>query len=80
MVPFAISTTPLRADEHQYHDTDHNDDHVWNAQEDRAYRTWVKENHRRYENFSKLREEDQKAYWTWRHEHPDNDHRKDDRH
>lgn len=77
-VPVSMSITTLRAeDEHHYRDADHNDDHVWNKQEDRAYRQWLKENHRKYEGFEKLREEDQKSYWTWRHEHPDKDH---DRH
>jgi hypothetical protein len=32
---------------------------------------WVRENHRKNQNFSKLREEDQQAYWRWRHDHSD---------
>lgn len=54
-----------------YHDRDHDDDHHWNAHEDRAYRIWAKEQHRRHENFERMREEDRQAYWHWRHEHPD---------
>jgi hypothetical protein len=69
----AVIPTALRAEDHpaRYHDKDHNDDHEWNNHEDRAYRIWAKENHRKYQNFSKLKEDDQQAYWRWRHEHSD---------
>lgn len=71
--PIAIAPALLRADDHDrvYHDRDHNDDHHWDAHEDRAYRVWVKENHRRYRDFNRIREEDRQAYWAWRHEHSD---------
>ena len=78
ITPIAMPTA-LRADDRTYHDRQHNDDHKWNRDEDRAYRNWAKENHRKYRDFSRLQENDQQAYWTWRHEHSD-DHRKDDRH
>jgi hypothetical protein len=61
----------LRAEDRVYHDAQHNDDHHWNNREDRAYRMWVKENHRKYRTFAKLRAEDQQSYWAWRHEHSD---------
>ena len=66
-----IVPTVLRADEHKYHDAAHNDDHVWNGHEDRAYRIWLKETHRKHRDFGKLNEADQQAYWAWRHEHSD---------
>jgi len=66
-----IAMMPLLADDRVYHDRDHNDDHHWDNREDRAYRIWIKENHRKYRDFSRLREEDQRAYWGWRHEHSD---------
>lgn len=73
VAPLALAPTALQADDHDrvYHDRDHNDDHHWDAHEDRAYRVWVRENHRKYENFERLREEDRAAYWNWRHEHSD---------
>ena len=77
VVPVAVTPTALRADdrdhdrERVYHDRDHNDDHHWDAHEGRAYRIWVKENHRRYRDFDRLRDEDRSAYWAWRHEHSD---------
>jgi len=55
----------------RYHDRERNDDHQWNESEDRAYRTWAQENHRRYQDFNKLDERDQAAYWAWRHNHAD---------
>ena len=54
-----------------YHDEGHNDEHHWDSHEDRAYRIWAKEQHRKYVEFSKLKAEDQRAYWAWRHEHSD---------
>jgi Ni/Co efflux regulator RcnB len=69
--PLMLAPTALRADDRVYHDRDHNDDHQWNAQENKAYRIWVRENHRKYADFQRLNAEDQAAYWNWRHEHSD---------
>ena len=76
MAPIAMAPTALRAQDHReeartYHDKQHNDDHAWNGQEDKAYRIYAKQNHRKYGEFSKLKEEDQQHYWNWRHEHSD---------
>jgi len=76
IVPVAVTPTMLRADEHhdhKYSDKDHNDEHEWNKHEDRAYRMWVKENHRKYRNFEKLKEDERQQYWGWRHNHSDAD-------
>jgi hypothetical protein len=70
-IPIAVAPTPLLAQDHTYHDRAHNDDHQWNAHEDQAYRIWVKQNHRKYVDFARLKENDQQAYWAWRHEHSD---------
>jgi Ni/Co efflux regulator RcnB len=78
ITPFAIAPTALRADdrdrdrrERSYHDAKHNDEHHWDNHEDKAYRMWAKENHRKYQDFARLRAEDQENYWAWRHEHSD---------
>jgi hypothetical protein len=74
LAPLALAPTALRAEDHKartYHDKQHNDDHEWNNHEDRAYRMYAKENHRKYRDFSRLNENDQQAYWGWRHEHSD---------
>ena len=73
--PVVIATTTLRAEDHKtarvYHDKQHNDDHEWNSHEDQAYRMYAKENHRKYSAFPKLKDNDQQAYWGWRHDHSD---------
>jgi hypothetical protein len=70
-----MAPSALPADDHKtarsYHDKQHNDDHEWNGQEDKAYRMWAKESHRKPAEFSKLKDNDQQAYWGWRHEHSD---------
>jgi hypothetical protein len=69
LAPIAVAPTALRAQ--TYHDAKNNEDHQWNGQEDKAYRIYVKQNHRRYKTFAKLNDTDQQAYWSWRHDHTD---------
>jgi hypothetical protein len=72
IAPIAIMPATLLAQKVViYHDKAHNDDHQWNDHEDRAYRMWVKEGHRKNTDFARLRASDQQAYWGWRHEHSD---------
>jgi hypothetical protein len=75
IAPLAIAPTALRAEDHKnartYHDKQHNDDHEWNTHEDQAYGMWAKENHRKHNDFAKLKERDRQAYWGWRHDHSD---------
>ena len=75
MAPIALTPRALRAEDQKtartYHDKQQNDDHSWNGQEDKAYRMYAKQNHRRYGDFAKLKEGDQQNYWNWRHEHSD---------
>lgn len=75
MVPLGMAPMAFGADDHEnsrkYHDKKHNDDHEWNNHEDQAYRIYAKEHHRKYRDFSTLRENDRQAYWGWRHDHSD---------
>jgi hypothetical protein len=74
IVPVVVAPTALRAEDQKgrtYHDKKNNDDHQWNSHEDKAYRMYAKENHRKYRNFNTLNENDQQAYWGWRHDHSD---------
>src|ERR1019366_1995245 len=74
MAPTALRAQDNKADNkaaRSYHDKQHNDDHEWNNHEDQAYRMYAKQNHRKYSDFSKLNENDQQAYWGWRHDHSD---------
>lgn len=69
-------------DRGRIYDRDHRDYHSWNSNEDRAYHRWYNENHngREYREYNRMKSKDQRAYWNWRHNHPDNDHDRDDRH
>jgi hypothetical protein len=73
LVGFTPTTPLLRADDHKktWHDNERNEDHEWNDREDRAYRMYVKEHHRKYKDFGKLKEDERQEYWRWRHEHND---------
>jgi hypothetical protein len=75
IVPIALTPKALQAQDQRaartYHDKQHDDDHAWNGQEDKAYRIYAKQNHRKVSDFSKLKEEDQQNYWKWRHDHSD---------
>ena len=68
LAPIAI---PVALQAQTYHDEKNNDDHAWNSHETAAYRIWVKQNHRKYVEFAKIKPEDQQSYWAWRHEHSD---------
>jgi len=71
IIPVTLAPVQLTAADQKYHDKAKNDDHEWNGQEDKAYRMWAKENHRKYVPFAKLKANDQESYWGWRHEHSD---------
>ena len=63
--------------EHHYrvYDPYYSDYHVWNHDEVVYYNRWAGEYHRDpHRDFRKLRPEEQKEYWTWRHGHGDHDH------
>ena len=71
-IPTVMAPVALQAEDHKsYHDRRHNDDHDWNNHEDQAYRLYLKQNHRKYRDFSTLKDNRQQAYWGWRHEHSD---------
>ena len=63
------------ASHHYYrvYDPYYTDYHVWNDQEDRAYRMYLQENRREYVEYPKVKTTEQTEYWKWRHEHPDDD-------
>jgi hypothetical protein len=66
-----------RQKEIRYYDSGARDYHVWNDNEDRAYRNYLRERNRDYREFSRLAKREQQDYWRWRHNHQDHD---DDRH
>ena len=60
-------------DHHRYYDRHHRDYHEWNDREDRSYRVYLGEQHRDYREFHRESSRRQRAYWNWRHSHPDHD-------
>jgi hypothetical protein len=70
-----ITPMALRADDNhrdkRYYDREAKDYHVWNTQEDHAYRVYLGEQHREYREFPKVKVVQQREYFKWRHEHPD---------
>jgi len=55
----------------RYYDRDAKDYHQWNAQEDRAYRRYLQEQRQRDLAWERANAAQQRAYWKWRHQHPD---------
>ena len=55
--------------ERRMYDRNHRDYHNWNRDEDRTYREYLKDHHRRYVDFSRTNKRQQRAYWQWRHDH-----------
>jgi hypothetical protein len=55
----------------RYYDRDHRDYHDWDDREDSRYRRWRTERHEAYRPFHKVKRAEQRMYWNWRHEHPD---------
>jgi hypothetical protein len=50
-------------------DRTHKDYHVWDDNEDRAYRGYLGDNHITYRRYSRLKRSQQTTYWNWRHAH-----------
>jgi hypothetical protein len=69
-----IAPITLRADgrnhqEKRYYDRDGRDYQTWDGREDREYRQYLVERHRRYVVFTKVRPSQRREYFRWRHEH-----------
>jgi type III secretory pathway component EscR len=68
-----LAPAALKADDHprddRYYDRNARDYHQWNDSEDRAYRQYLTEHHRKYRDFKRLSAKQQREYWEWRHHH-----------
>jgi hypothetical protein len=69
MAPVAMNAADK---DKKYYDRDGRDYHAWNDHEDRAYRVYLTEQHRDYREFHTVKPVQQREYFKWRHEHPDN--------
>jgi hypothetical protein len=52
---------------YRVHDGYYNDDHVWDGNEVTFYGRWENETHRQHQDFRRRKADEQKEYWTWRH-------------
>ncbi len=71
-----LAAQPPRDDDHRdrYYDRDHKDYHEWNEREERAWhRYWEEQRHALPLTWRRANEEQRRAYWRWRHEHPDSE-------
>ncbi len=74
LVSSVFSTACYEHHRHRVYDPYYTDYHVWNDQEVGYYHQWARDNHRdEHRDFRKLRPEEQKEYWTWRHGREDHD-------
>jgi len=64
------TTTTTTTEAHRYYDPGYKEYHEWDSNEDRAYRMYLQENHRDYQEFPKMTTTEQTEYWKWRHNHP----------
>jgi hypothetical protein len=56
---------------YRVYDHGHADYHVWDGNEVVYYEHWEAETHRGHREFKKRHADEQKEYWTWRHNHHD---------
>ncbi len=54
-----------------FYDPVYLDTHRWDSREDAAYRRWEAERQLQHVEFQQRREEEQREFWRWRHDHPD---------
>jgi hypothetical protein len=52
---------------YRVHDGYYNDDHVWDKNEIAFYGRWENETHRKHDDISHRNADEQKEYWSWRH-------------
>ena len=64
------TTTTTTTETQRYYDSGTKEYHNWDANEDRAYRMYLQEQHRDYREFPKATTQEQTQYWKWRHGHP----------
>jgi hypothetical protein len=74
VTPTVTLAAPLPQDaavQVRVYDRDHKDYHNWDDREDHVYRQYLTDNHRAYRTYDHQNRSTQRAYWNWRHEHPD---------
>ena len=68
-----MATGTLAACAHpvEYEDPVYTDRHRWDVREQRAYERWEAEQRYQHLEYERREAAEQRAYWTWRHNHPE---------
>jgi hypothetical protein len=56
---------------YRVYDPGYSDYHVYDRNEEVYYNRWTVETNRPHRDFRKLRDDEKREYWKWRHEHQD---------
>jgi hypothetical protein len=51
------------------YDPGYSDYYTWDDHEGVYYNQWIVETHRPHRDYRRLKRNDQRAYWQWRHNH-----------
>lgn len=57
--------------QYRVYDPYRGDYHYWDAHEDAYYHQWAHDTHHDNRDYKKLNTDEQKQYWTWRHQQPE---------
>ena len=68
---FATTSVAACSRNREYYDPVNNDRHRWDSREEAAYRRWEAEQRYEHMTYDRRQVEQQRAYWTWRHSHPE---------
>lgn len=66
--PVAITACAVHA---RYYDPVYSDYHPWGPPERGYYNQWIVETHHPNIQYKRLKPDEQRNYWTWRHNHHD---------
>lgn len=58
---------PETTNQKRVYDRSHKDYHVWDNNEDQAYRSYLGDQHIKYRSYSTLSRKRQTTYWNYRH-------------
>jgi hypothetical protein len=67
--PLVVGCSARASYGYRVYDPGYRDYHVYDRNEEIYYNRWVVETHHPRHDFRRLREEDRREYWKWRHEH-----------
>jgi hypothetical protein len=62
-----FSTAAFNGCSNRTYDPTYHDYHAWDSNEESSYQRWEAETHRDHQDFPKRTGDEQKEYWTWRH-------------